>query len=130
MAWGTGACPQEGDLSTRSNQKSVHTESQRQTSAVRHLNSAGSSLHDSSDAGAGTDLRSRSPTRAVCVPSRAKRPTGGGRGAGVVDADLADYFGSIPHAELLKSVTRRAVDRRVLHLLKIWLECHVEETNK
>jgi hypothetical protein len=25
----------------------------------------------------------------------------------VVDADLADYFGSIPHAELLKSVARR-----------------------
>ncbi len=36
----------------------------------------------------------------------------------VVDADLADYFGSIPHAELLKSVTRRIVDRRVLHLIK------------
>ena len=34
----------------------------------------------------------------------------------VVDADLADYFGSIPHAELLKSVSRRIVDRRVLHL--------------
>jgi hypothetical protein len=32
----------------------------------------------------------------------------------VVDADLADYFGSIPHAELLKSVARRLVDRRVL----------------
>ena len=32
----------------------------------------------------------------------------------VVDADLADYFGSIPHAELLKSVARRIVDRRVL----------------
>ena len=31
----------------------------------------------------------------------------------VVDADLADYFGSIPHAELLKSVARRIVDRRV-----------------
>ena len=29
----------------------------------------------------------------------------------VVDADLADYFGSIPHAELLKSVSRRIVDR-------------------
>src|SRR6266851_1979411 len=33
----------------------------------------------------------------------------------VVDADLADYFGSIPHADLLKSVARRIVDRRVLH---------------
>jgi RNA-directed DNA polymerase len=47
----------------------------------------------------------------------------------VVDADLADYFGSIPHAELLESVTRRIVDRRVLHLLKMWLECPVEETD-
>ncbi len=47
----------------------------------------------------------------------------------VVDADLADYFGSIPHAELMKSVTRRMVDRRVLHLIKMWLECPVEETD-
>jgi RNA-directed DNA polymerase len=48
----------------------------------------------------------------------------------VVDADLADYFGSIPHAELLKSVARRIVDRRVLHLIKQWLVCPVEETDK
>ena len=47
----------------------------------------------------------------------------------VVDADLADYFGSIPHAELMKSVARRIVDRRVLHLIKMWLECPVEETD-
>ena len=47
----------------------------------------------------------------------------------VVDADLSDYFGSIPHAELLKSVARRVVDRRVLHLIKQWLECSVEETD-
>ena len=47
----------------------------------------------------------------------------------VVDADLADYFGSIPHAELLKSVSRRIVDRRVLHLIKMWLDCPVEETD-
>jgi len=47
----------------------------------------------------------------------------------VVDADLADYFGSIPHAELLQSVARRIVDRRVLHLIKMWLDCPVEETD-
>jgi RNA-directed DNA polymerase len=47
----------------------------------------------------------------------------------VVDADLADYFGSIPHADLLKSVARRIVDRRVLHLIKMWLVSPVEETD-
>src|SRR6266436_1407919 len=48
----------------------------------------------------------------------------------VVDADLADYFGSIPHADLLKSVARRIVDRRVLHLIKMWLDCPMEETDQ
>jgi hypothetical protein len=48
----------------------------------------------------------------------------------VVDADLADFFGSIPHTELMKSVARRVVDRRVLHLIKMWLECAVEETDE
>jgi len=47
----------------------------------------------------------------------------------VVDADLADFFGSIPHADLLKSLARRIVDRRMLHLIKMWLECPVEETD-
>ena len=47
----------------------------------------------------------------------------------VVDADLADYFDTIPHSELLKSVARRVVDRNVLHLIKMWLECAVEETD-
>src|SRR5439155_3740925 len=46
----------------------------------------------------------------------------------VVDADLADYFGSIPHAELMRSLARRIVDRRVLHFIKMWMVFTVEET--
>ena len=48
----------------------------------------------------------------------------------VVDADLSGYFDSIPHGELLKSVARRISDRHVLHLLKMWLEAPVEETDR
>ena len=40
------------------------------------------------------------------------------------------YFGSIPHTDLLKSVARRIVDRRVLHLIKMWLDCPVEEIDQ
>jgi group II intron reverse transcriptase/maturase len=48
----------------------------------------------------------------------------------VVDADLSGYFDSIPHAELMTSVARRVVDRRLLHLIKMWLEAAVEERDK
>ncbi len=47
----------------------------------------------------------------------------------VIDADLSEYFDSIPHAELMKSVVRRVVDRKMLHLLKMWLVVPVEETD-
>lgn len=47
----------------------------------------------------------------------------------VVDADLSGYFDSIPHAELMKSVARRISDKHLLHLVKMWLEAPVEETD-
>ena len=45
----------------------------------------------------------------------------------VVDADLSDYFGQIPHAELLRSIARRVSDGRLLGWVKAWLEMAVEE---
>jgi RNA-directed DNA polymerase len=48
----------------------------------------------------------------------------------IIDADLAAYFDSIPHLELLRSVARRVVDRQVLHLIGMWLNAPVEETDK
>jgi group II intron reverse transcriptase/maturase len=47
----------------------------------------------------------------------------------IVDADLASYFDSLPHSELLKSVARRVVDGAMLHLIKMWLKAPVEETD-
>jgi group II intron reverse transcriptase/maturase len=48
----------------------------------------------------------------------------------VIDADLAAYFDSIPHEQLLKSVARRVVDPAMLHLIKMWLQAPVEETDE
>ena len=45
----------------------------------------------------------------------------------VVDADLSNYFGEIPHAELMKSIARRVSDGRMPGLIKAWLETPVIE---
>jgi RNA-directed DNA polymerase len=47
----------------------------------------------------------------------------------VVDADLSGYFDSIPHHELMQSVSRRVSDRHLLGLIVMWLEAPVEEVD-
>ena len=44
----------------------------------------------------------------------------------VVDADLSDYFGQIPHADLMQSIARRVSDGRLLGWVKSWLGMAVE----
>lgn len=48
----------------------------------------------------------------------------------VVDADLKDYFNTIPHGALLKSLSRRIADGSVLSLIRAWLKAPVEERKR
>ena len=45
----------------------------------------------------------------------------------VVDADLSDYFNTIPHGALLRSLSRRITDGQVLSVVKQWLRVSVVE---
>jgi RNA-directed DNA polymerase len=49
----------------------------------------------------------------------------------VIDADLASYFDTIPHRELMQLVVKRVSDGSVLRLIKAWLRVPiVEEDHK
>lgn len=48
----------------------------------------------------------------------------------IVDADLSQYFDTIPHDKLLILIGKRISDKNVLHLIKMWLKSPIWENGK
>jgi group II intron reverse transcriptase/maturase len=48
----------------------------------------------------------------------------------VYDADLSNYFDTIPHSKLMILLGKRISDKNILHLIKMWLKSPVMEDKK
>jgi RNA-directed DNA polymerase len=48
----------------------------------------------------------------------------------IYDADLTSYFDTIDHKRLMEQIERRITDRSILRLIRMWLQCTIEEKDE